>query len=182
MTIIYSNRLDDDCQVLQDIWRNIPDANVIEIIPGMTDCEDMVDNAISNEQDTLILIGHGSIHGLYYPCYESGEYIVHENNAKLINARRVICCWCYASSFVVSQNLHAFATSMFISNVNEAYDNCITGYNQEQINACGHHFYQEINSLIINNVPMCEWVIRLGAHVDVDNAIDLFNRQGLYYQ
>ena len=56
MTIIYSNRLDDDCQVLRDIWRNIPDANVIEITPDLTDWEDTVDNAIAHEDDTLIKI------------------------------------------------------------------------------------------------------------------------------
>lgn len=182
MTIIYSNRLDDDCQVLRDIWRNIPDANVIEITPDLTDWEDTVDNAIAHEDDTLILVGHGSPHGLYYPYYETGEYIIHENNVNLIHARRVVCCWCYASDFVNRYNLHAFATSMFISNVNEAYNNCITGYDQDTINSTGHHFYQELNELIRNDVPMDEWIMRLGAHMDVENAIDMFNRQGLFYQ
>lgn len=46
MTIIYSNRQDDDCLVLQRVWSNLPNANVIEITPQSIDWEDVVDNAI----------------------------------------------------------------------------------------------------------------------------------------
>ncbi|MBR0489217.1 MAG: hypothetical protein IJJ68_03320 [Prevotella sp.] len=181
MTIIYSNRQDDDCMVLQRIWRNIPNANIIEITPQSVDWEDDVDNAISNEEDTLILVGHGSPHGLYYPYYESGEYIIHENNVNLIHARNVVCCWCYASSFCNTHRLHSFSTSMFISNVNEAYDNGYYDYSQEQVNSVGIRFYNEINNFLINNVPLDEWVMRLGAHMDIEKGIDVFNRQGLMY-
>ena len=181
MTIIYSNRQDDDCLVLQRVWRNFPNANVIEITPQSIDWEDIVDNAIFNEEDTLILVGHGSPHGLYYPYYEGGEYIIHENNVNLIHARNVICCWCYASSFCNTHRLHSFSTSMFISNVNEAYDNGYCDYSQEQINSIGERFYDEINNFLHNNVPLSEWVMRLGAHMDIENGIDVFNRQGLTY-
>ena len=135
MTIIYSNMQDDDCLVLQRIWQNIPNANIVEITPQSENWEDEVDNAISNEDDMLLFLGHGTSNGLLFPNFYSGEYIIHENNVNLIHARNIICCWCYASSFCETQNLHAFATSMFISNVNEAYDNGFYDYSQEQINS-----------------------------------------------
>ena len=70
---------------------------------------------------------------------------------------------------------------MFVSNVNEAYDNGYYDFSQEQINSVGIRFYDEINNFLINNVPLDDWVMRLGAHMDIENGIDVFNRQGLNY-
>ncbi len=181
MTIIYSNAQDDDCLVLQRVWRNIPNVNLIEITPQSENWEDVVDNAISNEDDTLLFLGHGTTQGLLFPDFYRGEYILHENNVDLIRASRVICCWCYASSFCYTHHLHSFSTSMFISNVNEAYDNGYYDYDQSKINSNSIRFYDEINYLLINNVPLDEWVMRLGGHMDIENGIDMFNRQALMY-
>ena len=71
---------------------------------------------------------------------------------------------------------------MFISNVNEAYDNGIYDYTQDQINRNAERFDTEMNWLLKNNIPLDEWVMRLGAHLDIENAIDVFNRQCLHYQ
>ena len=35
MTIIFSNMLDSDCQVLRCTWQNISDVNIVEITPDM---------------------------------------------------------------------------------------------------------------------------------------------------
>ena len=129
------------------------------------------------------MCGHGTPYGLLFPNMYRGEYIIHENNVHLIKAKKVICSWCYASSFCMKfDSLHCFATSMFISNVNEAYDNGIYDYTQDQINKNAECFDTEMNWLLKNNIPLDEWVMRLGAHMDIDNAIDVFNRQCLHYQ
>ena len=65
---------------------------------------------------------------------------------------------------------------------NEAYDNCITNYTQDDINANSIRFCDEINYFIRENIPLSEYVLRLGAHMDIENAIDVFNRQCLFYQ
>ena len=52
MTVIYSNFRDQDTLLLQQIWANL-DCNVIEITHDMDDFEEIVDNAIANENDTL---------------------------------------------------------------------------------------------------------------------------------
>lgn len=181
MTVIYSNMQDDDCGLLQAVWLTIQNVNVIEITPQSENWEETVDNAISNEDDTLIFLGHGTSQGLLFPNFDRGEYILHENNVGLIHASNVICCWCHASEFCQTHNLHSFSTSMFISNVNEAYDNGIYNYTQSQINYNGTRFYTEVRHLLTNRIPLNEWVMRLGAHMDVENAIDTFNRQGLIY-
>ena len=182
MTVIYSNMGDDDCRALQLVWQNIPDVNLIEIRKGDENYEEIVNDAISSENDTIMFLGHGTPHGLLFPDFYRGWYLLHDENVNLIRARRVICCWCYASSFVSSHNLHAFSTSMFISNTGEALVHGIRGYTQEQINSTGERFYSELNSLIINDVPMEEWIMRLGVHMNVEDQIDVFNRQGLFFQ
>lgn len=76
MTVIFSNMLDDDCRILQEMWRSLENVNVIEIRPDSVDWEDTVDAAIAAETDTLILAGHGTTRGLLFPDFARGEYIV----------------------------------------------------------------------------------------------------------
>lgn len=181
MTVIYSNMGDTDCLLLQRIWADIPNVNLIEITSDSVDWEDTVDDAIANEHDTIIFAGHGTTQGLLFPDYNRGEYIVHMGNVNLINAKNVICIWCNASSFCVQHDLHSFSSSMFISNINEAYDYGLGQTTTESINETCRAFHDEVNDLLINHIPLSEWVMRLGAHMDINNSIDMFNRQGLMY-
>lgn len=181
MTVIFSNNLDDDCLILSNLWKDIENVNVVEIRPDSVDWEDKVNKAIEEEKDTLIIAGHGTTQGLLFPILDKGEYIIHENNMNLINAKTVICSWCYASSFVQKHNLNAFATSMFISNESEALDNLIYDCDQTYINNTGRQFYIEMKELLIKNTPLSEWTMILGGRADINNPIDMFNRQGLYY-
>lgn len=181
MTIIYCNWQDPDSIPLRSVFNNL-NAKVIELTKDSTDWEDIVDNAISTEEDTLVFLGHGSPYGLYFPKDDYSTYVLHENNVHLIHAKRVIYIWCYASDFVRNNNLHGFATSMFISNEKEAYNEFIYGYDQHFIDLIGKYFFEEVHDLLKNNVPLEDWVMILGAHMDIENDIDVFNRQGLYYQ
>ena len=70
---------------------------------------------------------------------------------------------------------------MFISNVNEAYDNGCYNSTQDDIDSVCMRFDSELRSLICSNVPISEWYMRIEEHMDVDNEIDLFNRQGVIY-
>lgn len=179
MTVIWSNMGDMDCLLLRGIWDGIPDVNLIEITPDSVDWGDVVDDAIANESDTIIFAGHGTTKGLLFPDFGRGEYIVHENNVHLINAKNVICLWCHASSFCSEHNLSSFSSSMFISNINEAQDYCLGNTSTDEINSTCRIFFDEVNGLLINHIPLSEWVMRLGGHMDIDNDIDVFNRQGL---
>lgn len=185
MTIIFSNTLDADCAVLRDIWSGV-NGTFIEITPDTPDgWEDVVDDAIANEEDTLVMIGHGSSYGLFYPVLDGrNEYIIHENNIHLIKARNVICFWCYASDFVIAHpELHnVFASSMFITNVNESYNNTIYDYDQNEINRVSRRTQEELLELLNSETQLSDWIMRFGAHMDIENAIDVFNRQGFYYQ
>lgn len=180
MTIIYSNMLDEDCRILQRIWRNIPNINLVEITPQSENWEDEVDDAISKEIEILLFLGHGTTNGLLFPNFDKNEYILHENNINLIKADMIICCWCYASIFCQTYNLiPSFSTSMFISNIDEAINNGYSNYTQSEINNINGKFYDEINYLLINNIPLNKWITYLRSHLDIKNGIDFFNRDGL---
>lgn len=181
MTVIFANNNDIDCMTLPKIWEGQPNVNLIEITKDSINWEEKVDEAIANERDTLIFAGHGTWDGLLFPDFDKGMYILHENNVHLIKAKNVICVWCYAANFCETHHLNAFATSMFISNVAEAWDNCIYGYTEDDITKNSKRFDCEVGDLLDKKVPLNEWVMRLGAHMDADNAIDMFNRQGLTY-
>lgn len=186
MTIILSNAMDEDCQVLKETWENVP-GRFIEITPYMSmsdEWQTKVEKAIREETDTLVLLGHGTSFGLLFPIIERGEYIIHEFNVYDIKAKNIICVWCNASSFVSQfEELHnVVASSMFISNVNEAYNYGFTEYDQNTINEISRHCDQELVQLLMDGVPLKEWVMQIGAHTDILNEIDMFNRQGFYYQ
>lgn len=184
MTIILSNAMDEDCQVLKETWQNVS-GRFIEITPESDDCwQDEVEHAIQEETETLVLLGHGTSFGLLFPIIDRGEYIIHENNVLDIKAKNIICVWCNASSFVSKfDDLHnVLASSMFISNVNEAYNYSFTEYDQNTINNISRYCGQELVQLLMNEVPLKEWVMRIGSHADILNEIDMFNRQGFYYQ
>lgn len=182
MTIIFANHGDVDCATIARMWNGVEGINLVEITPNEDEfaSEIRVDNAIAAEEDTLLLIGHGTTDGLLHPNFR-GSYLIHENNIDLIRARRVICCWCYASTFCEAHDFHAFATSMFISNVGETYDNCIYGVEQESIDATNIRIYSEIMQLMQSETPLNEWVMIMGARMDAENPVDCFNRQGLLY-
>ena len=182
MTIIFSNHLDEDCKTIKKMWANWDSPfKLIEVRPKDEYADLRVTNALIEEDDTLILIGHGTSHGLLHPNFNSGEYLIHEENINLIHAKRVICIWCYASTFCDNHNLKAFATSMFISNVDEAWDNGIRGVTQDEINIIDERIDADIARLILSDIPMKDWIMHLGAKMDIENPIDMFNRQGFYY-
>lgn len=180
MTVITAKWGDVDNEFNHYLWDGI-DCNVIEINPSMTNWEQLVDDAIAKETDTLLFVGHGSPHGLYFPTPMFDEYILHENNVGLIKAKNVICIWCYASSFCQTHNLNALASSMFISNVNEA-ETCLDIFvSQEDVTSVQNQIFREINELLKNGVELDKYVMTLGARMDIENPIDTFNRQRFVY-
>lgn len=59
MTVIYANNGDRDTLILQHIWEGL-NCRVIEIGVDTVDFEDEVDNALMQEENTLIICGHGT--------------------------------------------------------------------------------------------------------------------------
>jgi len=187
MTVVFSNTGDVDTRVLAALWDDIPDARVLNIRPGTPDARRAVDVAIAEEEDTLVLCGHGSPQGLFDPgamapgadlaaIARNPPYVVDVRNAPSIRARRVVGVWCYAASFAESAGLRGFFTGMFVSNPLEASfvgcpgrDSAATITEQEVL------FCRRVNELLRADVPMEDWIPRLNAQADRSLAVVRYN-------
>lgn len=175
MTIIYSNCKDVDCSFLPYIWENF-DCNVVEITPEMDDFENLVNDAIKNEDDLLIFAGHGSSNGLFHPCFEG--YLLESKNVGLIHAKTVICIWCNASTFCKTHGLKCLCSSMFVSNVHEGeWFNMHS--TQEHINGIVERFYKELNKCLTEKFTLNETYDYLNKQTDTSDQIDTYNRNGI---
>ena len=75
-------------------------------------------NALIRSHDQVIMMGHGSPHGLFGVPF---PYIISEANVEaLAEKNNNVFIWCHANAFVQKHNLNGFSTSMFISEDGEA--------------------------------------------------------------
>lgn len=186
-TIVHSNAGDTDTRVLAALWDGIPDARVLDVRPGTPSARRTVDVAIAEEDDTLVLCGHGSPQGLFDPgtmapgadlaaIARNPPYLVDATNAPSIRARRVVGVWCYAAAFAESVGLRGFFTGMFVSNPLEAsfvgcpgHDSAATITEQEVL------FCRRVNALLRAGTPLSEWIPRLHAQADRTLGVVRYN-------
>lgn len=181
MTVIYSNFNDTDTTLLRQVWEGLENVRVIEITRDMIDYEDIVDEAIASEDDTIIFAGHGTTCGLLHPNLYICDYVVHENNIHLIHARNVIGIWCHASEFAQAHHLNGLFTSMFISNLREAWQYGYSSAVVEKINESCVRFYGMVNALLKNNTPISEWRNNILSQVHEDDGVEMYNYNGVKY-
>lgn len=185
ITIIFSNREDEDCRLIKSILDRIPGEVINEYIEIRYDDEitddltDDIEYAISSEDDTIIIIGHGTEEGLLSPAYT--EYLIWDEHMEKIHARRTICFWCYASAFVETLRYHPdiMATGMFISNEYEAGNEGIT-ISQPEIDRANYFIYEQLINLMVSTNSFTEWDSVMHNTV-VHNAVDEFNRSGITF-
>ena len=181
MTVIYGNMGDMDTSLLPYIWEGFEAVNVVEIGKKDFDYAEKVEQAIADEDDTLIICGHGTKYGLLHPDFYSGRYIIHENNYRGIHAKKLICIWCHASEFAEMYHVNGFFSSMFISNINEAYTYGFYGTQAMDIEISECAFCKRINALLKDNVPLEEWVTRLNNKLNESNEVEKYNYNGLKF-
>jgi hypothetical protein len=74
ITVIYSDLGDVDCASIPLLWKDIPDVNVMRLATDTDYTKQDIHEAIKNEDDTLIMCGHGTPRGLLgYVCEEREE-------------------------------------------------------------------------------------------------------------
>lgn len=178
MTIIFSDFGDTDTQVLKALWENIENAKILHITRDTKNAESLVNAAIASEKGTLLFCGHGLPTGLLSPNW---GLLLDKENAGLICAKRVIGIWCHAAQFAESVGLKGFFSSMFISNINEAfaqrcYDSTPSTITREEILFC-----QRVNALIRENTPTEKWCEILMGQADMNIDVVNFNYSGLKY-
>ena len=191
MTIIYANRGDLDTHSMPDLWKDIKVDCLVEIRPETDDYEECINDALSKEQDMLILCGHGTEQGLLHPGYKSShnfEYLVHEDNVKLIRAKKVFGFFCFAADFAELYKLPGFFSGMFITNEREAKRYNITTKHSDNgdidvdIHNYELYFINAIHWLLKNQVPLSNWLDYLNKDsINHTNVIGCFNFDKLRY-
>lgn len=181
MTIIFSNMGDQDCQTLRTVWQDLPDVKLIEITSNTSRPVERVTEAMEAEEDTILFLGHGTPMGLLCPNFKEAVYLFSRENLDSLKAKNVFCCWCNASSFCLYNEVKCFCTSMFISNIEEAYYCGCEAESNEEVDALARRFYEEVNGLLRDNTPLDEWLPILRGNTDNGSDVDVFNRRGLFY-
>ena len=180
-TVIFSNMGDTDTAVLKYIWMGMPKVKVVEITRDTVNPKALVNEAIENEHDTLIMCGHGTPSGLMNPGFKGGAYLVDQSNYQRIKCNRVIAVWCHAKDFAETYGVKGFWSSMFISNLMEAHYNHIYNTDAGTITHDETMFCLFTNYLIRNNVPQENWIDVLCKCVEFNDPVIRFNYSGLVY-
>lgn len=180
-TVIFSNMGDTDTAVLRYIWMGMPKAKVVEITCDTVNAKQLVNEAIEQEHDTLIMCGHGTPCGLLNPGFNGGAYLIDQSNYRKIKCNRIIAVWCHAKDFAETYGVKGFWSSMFISNSGEASMNGIKSVSDKSITEQEILFCIRLNELIKNYIPMKTWIDKLKAQADYDNEVVQFNYEGLRY-
>lgn len=151
------------------------DATIL-INPTSSECK----RAIINEQDRIVLIGHGTDWGLLNQRLDG--FIVDSNMVQFLRGKDIIGIWCNASNFADRYDLTGFFTSMFISNANElidcgfqTFDNC-----DEIIRIQNQIFASRINQLLSTNTPSKDWATILFDSLDNEERFVYYNYEAMY--
>jgi len=74
--------------------------------------------------DRIIMMGHGSPHGLFSIGWDWKDYdgfIINISMVKYLKDKDCVCIWCNADQFVNYHGLKGFYSGMFVSELSEAY-------------------------------------------------------------
>jgi hypothetical protein len=126
--------------------------------------------------DRIIMMGHGSPHGLL----GFGYLFMNPDIIKLLQTKQCICIWCNADKYVIPNNLKGFYTGMFISEVSEARYFGIN-VSQDTINRSNDLFAFEMRLCLDHDDPkdICEEV--KSTYVG-STEVYKFNNDRLYYR
>jgi hypothetical protein len=123
--------------------------------------------AIVDEQDTIVLIGHGTEHGLLNKNLNG--YFIDSSWVNLLRNKTIIGIWCYAGNFADRYGLRGFFTSNFISNVGELIDNGFPNF-ENSATIIEHEnmwFSNRVNSYLKTQLPLIDWAEDLRENASV---------------
>ena len=117
--------------------------------------------AIVDEQDTIVLIGHGTEHGLLNKNLNG--YFIDSGWVNLLRNKTIVGIWCYAGNFADRYGLTGFFTSNFISNADELVECGFNNFSNSDliISAENVSFSNRLNYYLRSNVPIQDWIIDL---------------------
>ena len=145
----------DDTKDFSGIYNDL-DATVL-INPSTS----IARKAIVDERDIVVLIGHGTEHGLLNKNLNG--YFIDSSWVQILRNKTVIGIWCYAGNFADRYCLKGFFTSNFISNVDELLECGFNNFENSDITIKLENiwFSNRLNYYLRANVPIQDWIIDL---------------------
>lgn len=144
-------------------------------------------NALIRCHDQVIMMGHGSPHGLFGSPF---PYIIGDENAEALAEKdNSVFIWCHANKFVEKHHLRGFTTSMFISEDGEAafclpehkYD---VGADEHAVMEQNHLFARLVGENLFLPVDEMYWQVKskfIAENVVADNKhVIEYNNNGLF--
>jgi len=178
MTNLVIHPTDRSTDFLKPIYANITDATILHSGVNKAQIAKLI-----SEHDRIIMLGHGSIHGLFSIGQFDGEngYVIDSTMIPLLLEKECISIWCNADQFMNKHELNGFYSGMFISEVSEATYCGLPGMDQETVTASNDYFAELLGEVI--NEPLSvihEHVIYNYGLLIEDNPVALYNYNRLY--
>jgi len=178
MTNLVIHPTDRSTDFLKPIYANITDATILHSGVNKAQIAKLI-----SEHDRIIMLGHGSIHGLFSIGQFDGEngYVIDSTMVPLLLEKECISIWCNADQFMNKHQLNGFYSGMFISEVGEAMYCGLPGMEQETVTASNDYFAELLGEVI--NEPLSvihEHVIYNYGLLIEDNPVALYNYNRLY--
>ena len=140
----------------------------------------MCKQALINEKEQIILIGHGTERGLFNQRLDG--YIIDSKSVQFLKNKDIIGIWCNASNFADRYELNGFFTSMFISNSFELvecgfkiFNNC-----EDEIKKQNLIFSSRINRLLKEHTPSGKWAEILFNSLENEEKFVYYNYEAMY--
>jgi len=107
---------DRSTDFLKYIYQDLPNTTVVTGNKTQKQIEDLI-----NIHDRVIMLGHGTPHGLLSVGQFPGMgHVINSETVPYLKRTENIFIWCYAGEFVSRYDLKGFCSGMFISEVSEA--------------------------------------------------------------
>ena len=178
MTNLVIHPTDRSTDFLKPIYANITDATILHSGVNKAQIAKLI-----SEHDRIIMLGHGSIHGLFSIGQFDGEngYVIDSTMVPLLYEKECIAIWCNADQFMNKHELNGFYSGMFISEVGEATYCGLPGTEQETVTASNDYFAELLGEVI--NEPLSviyEHIMDNYGLLTEDNKVANYNYNRLY--
>jgi len=178
MTNLVIHPTDRSTDFLKPIYANITDATILHSGVNKAQIAKLI-----SEHDRIIMLGHGSIHGLFSIGQFDGEngYVIDSTMIPLLLEKECISIWCNADQFMNKHELNGFYSGMFISEVSEATYCGLPGTEQKTVTTSNDYFAKLLGEVI--NEPLSviyEHVMNNYELLTEDNPVALYNHNRLY--
>jgi hypothetical protein len=178
MTNLVIHPTDRSTDFLKPIYANITDATILHSGVNKAQIAKLI-----SEHDRIIMLGHGSIHGLFSVGQFDGEngYVIDSTMVPLLYEKECIAIWCNADQFMNRHELNGFYSGMFISEVGEATYCGLPGTEQETVTASNDYFAELLGEVINESLSVIyEHVKENYGLLTEDNPVANYNHNRLY--